>query len=77
MASINRQNLYRNNYIPWLIYHFIAYFNAVDMLFAQLAKDKINIHLNIAAIVIEMVKILFHIIAKFSKNIMKINESLF
>ncbi|KAK0175064.1 hypothetical protein PV327_008848 [Microctonus hyperodae] len=40
-------------YSHWLIYRFIAYFNAVDMLFAQLAKHGINIHVNIAGIVIE------------------------
>ncbi|KAK0074116.1 hypothetical protein PV325_008761, partial [Microctonus aethiopoides] len=42
-----------NTYIPWIIYRFIAYFNAVDMLFAQLEKHGINIHLNIAGILFE------------------------
>ncbi|KAK0083887.1 hypothetical protein PV325_008006 [Microctonus aethiopoides] len=37
----------------WLIYRFIAYFNAVDMLFAQLEKYGIDIHVNIAGIIIE------------------------
>ncbi|KAK0076640.1 hypothetical protein PV325_005070 [Microctonus aethiopoides] len=40
-------------YSHWLIYRLIAYFNAVDMLFAQLIKYGIDIHINIAGIVIE------------------------
>lgn len=41
-----------------LLSFYIIYFNAIDMLFAKLAKDGIKININIAGFVIEAVRIL-------------------
>ncbi|KAK0071433.1 hypothetical protein PV326_001255, partial [Microctonus aethiopoides] len=42
-----------NNYLALIVRRYIIYFNTVDMLFAKLSAHGINIHINIAGIVID------------------------
>ncbi|KAK0173613.1 hypothetical protein PV328_006783 [Microctonus aethiopoides] len=42
-----------NNYLASIVRRYLIYFNAVDMLFAKLSAHGINIHINIAGIVID------------------------
>ncbi|KAK0168510.1 hypothetical protein PV327_002301 [Microctonus hyperodae] len=41
------------NYLTTMVRRYIIYFNAVDMLFAKLSAHDVNIHINIAGIVID------------------------
>ncbi|KAK0171452.1 hypothetical protein PV327_011280, partial [Microctonus hyperodae] len=51
--EILEENKKKNGHIATLLTNYIAYFNAIDMLFAKLAKDGIKIQINIAGFVIE------------------------
>ncbi|KAK0168509.1 hypothetical protein PV327_002300 [Microctonus hyperodae] len=46
------------NYLAITITEYLVYFNAIDMLFAKLSAHGINIHLNIAGIVIDIDNVL-------------------
>ncbi|KAK0090417.1 hypothetical protein PV325_000699 [Microctonus aethiopoides] len=49
----NMKDIDSDNYLTMIVWHYIKFFNSIDMIFSKLSTENIKIHINLAGIVIE------------------------